>query len=171
VFGEENIIYADECGVGGEYQREYGWSPIGERVHGTKRGKRGKRTNIVGGFWGSRHIAVQCCSQAVRSFIFEDWFEHELAAVIPCGSLVILDNASWHRRKYLYSIAARHGINLLFLPKYSPDFSRIEPSWANFTRWLCDNSFRFPSIVFAADCYFSSLCFLFLPDIKGVKQP
>jgi transposase len=98
---------------------------------------------------------VSCYCQSIKGVIFEDWFEHELTAVIPTGSLVILDNASHHRKKYLYSIAERHGVNLLFLPKYSPDFNPIEHSWANLKRWLADNLRRFPNHSLAIDCFFS----------------
>ena len=155
-FGSENIVFVDESGVDEEYQREYGWAPIGVRVHDVKSGKRGKRTNIIGGLWGKRHIAVSCYSQAIKGTIFEDWFEYELLAVIPYGSLVIMDNASHHRKKYLYSIAGRYGVNLLFLPKYSPDFNLIEKSWANLKRWLCDNLYRFPNLFLAIHFYFNS---------------
>lgn len=149
-------LYVDECGVDEEYHREYGWAEIGVRVHDTKSGKKGKRTNVVAGLWGNTHVAVQCHGQAIRSMIFEDWFEHELIPTIPYASLVILDNASWPRKKHLYSLAEKHGILLLFLPKYSPDFNRIEKSWANFNLWLADNFFRFPSLDFALLCFFYS---------------
>lgn len=153
--GSENIIFVDECGVEEEYQREYGWSPIGVRVHDVKSGKRGRRTNIIGGLWGKKHVAVSCYSQSIKGTVFEDWFEFELLAVIPYGSLVIMDNASHHRKKHLHAIAERYGVRLLFLPKYSPDFNPIEKSWANFKRWLCDNLYRFPNHDFAVDCFFS----------------
>lgn len=159
LFGSENITFVDESGVDEEYQREYGWAPIGVRVYDVKSGKRSKRTNIIGGLWGKKHVAVSCYSQAIKGTIFEDWFEYELLAVIPYGSLVIMDNASHHRKKLLYSIAERYGVRLLFLPKYSPDFNPIEHSWANLKRWLCDNLYRFPNHFLAIDFYFNSFYF------------
>jgi transposase len=155
VFGSENIVFTDECGVDEEYLREYGWAPAGVRVHDVKCGKRGKRTNIIGGLMGKKHVALSCYNQSVTGVIFEDWFEHELLAVIPGNSLVILDNASHHRKKYLRAIAERYGVGLLFLPKYSPDFNLIERSWANFKRWLRDNLHRFPNHFLAVDSFFS----------------
>lgn len=155
LFGSENMVFVDECGVDEEYQREYGWASVGVRVHDVKRGKKGKRTSIVGGLWGKRHVAVSFYDQSIKGVIFEDWFEYELLAVIPYGSVVILDNASHHRKKLLYAIAERYEISLLFLPKYSPDFNPIEHSWANFKRWLCDNSSRFPNHFLAVDSFFS----------------
>jgi transposase len=47
-----------------------------------------------------------------------------------------MDNASFHRKKKLRNLARRHGVKLLFLPAYSPDFNPIEHTWANMKRAL-----------------------------------
>ncbi|MDR2700168.1 MAG: transposase [Nitrososphaerota archaeon] len=44
---------------------------------------------------------------------------------------IILDDASFHRRKKLSVIVERVGVFLLFLPAYSPVFNCIECRWAN----------------------------------------
>jgi putative transposase len=49
-----------------------------------------------------------------------------------------MDNASFHPKKKLRNLARRHGIKLLFLPPYSPDFNPIEKTWANMKRGLID---------------------------------
>jgi transposase len=154
IFNVRDVIFIDESGVNRQYQREYGRAKMGVRVHGVKHGKRYKRTNIIGGLWGGKHIAVQCYEHSTTAAFFEDWFEFELLALIPKNTLVIMDNASFHRKKYLYKIASRYGIYLLFLPPYSPDLNPIENSWANFKRWLRDNLSRFPCLDFAAAAYF-----------------
>jgi transposase len=153
--GVTEVIYVDECGINAYYQREYGRAKRGVRVKGVRRGKRFKRTNVIAGLWGSKHVAVQCYTHSTTSAFFEDWFEFELLAVISENALVILDNASFHRKKHLFKIAQRYRVNLLFLPPYSPDYNPIEKSWANFKRWLCDNLKRFPSIDFAIEYYFN----------------
>jgi putative transposase len=42
-----------------------------------------------------------------------------------------MDNASFHPKKKLRNLARRHGLKLLFLPAYSPDYNPIEKDWAN----------------------------------------
>lgn len=42
-----------------------------------------------------------------------------------------MDNASFHRKTRLFHLVENTGINLLFLPSYSPDFNPIEKTWAN----------------------------------------
>ncbi|MDR0409403.1 MAG: transposase [Spirochaetaceae bacterium] len=45
-----------------------------------------------------------------------------------------MDNTSFHQPKKLKNLWRRHGIRLLFLPAYSPDYNPIEKSWANMKR-------------------------------------
>jgi transposase len=49
-----------------------------------------------------------------------------------------MDNASFHPHKKLKNPCRRHGMRLLFLPAYSPDYNPIEKSWANMKRALID---------------------------------
>jgi transposase len=46
--------------------------------------------------------------------------------------VVIMDNATFHRKKALRSIAERFGLRVIFLPPYSPDLNPIEKFWS----WL-----------------------------------
>jgi hypothetical protein len=157
ILGVTELVFVDECGLNSYYQRVYARAARGVRVHGIRPGQKFKRTNIVAGLWGGRHVAVQCYGHSTKSWFFEDWFEFELLAVLPKGVLVIMDNAAFHRKKQLFKIAARHGAYVLFLPPYSPDFNPIEKSWANFKRWLCDNFRRFPNFDWAVECYFETM--------------
>ena len=46
-------------------------------------------------------------------------------------STLIWDNAPFHKQKDLEAIARDSGHYILFLPPYSPDFSRIEPDFTD----------------------------------------
>lgn len=153
-YNVDTVVYVDESGVDEYYGRDYGRAMIGVRVEDTKRGKRFARTNVVAGLLGKKHIAVQTYNHATTAVFFEDWFEWELLAATPENALVVIDNASFHRKNRLLAIAARYGIHILFLPPYSPDYNAIEPSWANLKRWLSDNRKRFPNNNLAIECYF-----------------
>jgi transposase len=146
----------DESGVNREQRRLYARAKRGVKVYDKRNGQKCKRTNIIGGLCNGKHLAVQCYEHATNAAFFEDWFEFELIPVLPENSLVIMDNASFHRKQALFDIANRYGVYILFLPPYSPEFNPIEKSWANLKRWLCDNSKRFPVLDFAVDCYFSA---------------
>ena len=41
----------------------------------------------------------------MNSALFELWFTEVLLKLLPAGSIIILDNASWHRKKVLIALA------------------------------------------------------------------
>jgi len=149
-----SIVYVDESGLNRYQRRELARARRGVKVRGVKPGKRFERINVIAGLLGSKHVAVHTYGHSTTAAFFEEWFEWELLSEVPEGSVIIMDNASFHRKNKLHEIAARYGCAVLFLPPYSPEFNPIEKSWANLKHWLKDNSHRFPSIEFAIDWYF-----------------
>jgi len=157
----KKCVFVDETGLNREQRRLLARAKRGVKIHATKSGKRTGRVNIIGGLvygeTAERHIAVQCYEHSTTGAFFEDWFEFELIPVLPENAVVIMDNASFHRKNSLYKISSRYGVGLLFLPPYSPDFNPIEHSWANFKKWWSYNFWRFPIFDFAVDYYFEIL--------------
>ena len=153
-----NFVFVDESGLNREYRRMYARAKRGVKVHEKRPGKRVKKTNIIAGLLygvsGKRHVAVRDYEHSTNSEFFEDWFEWELLAAIPENSIIVMDNASFHRKNKLIEIAGRYGVCVLFLPPYSPEFNPIEKSWANFKAWLSHNGAHFPSIDLAVLFYF-----------------
>ena len=66
------------------------------------------------------------------SILFEFWFEHCLLKEVEKGSVIILDNATFHKKSVLPDLAKEYHCEVLFLPPYSPDLNPIEKKWA----WL-----------------------------------
>jgi transposase len=56
-----------------------------------------------------------------------------------------MNNASFHRKKFLEIISKIYNFKLLFLPPYSPNKNPIE-LWANMKRWLKANAKKFETI-------------------------
>ena len=115
--------------------REYAYSLRGVPVVGKISGKKFKRTNIVAARCGDRIVAPMIYDGTTDRVIFECWFETMLLKSIPKYSIVILDNATFHRKVRLQELAATAGCEVLFLPPYSPDLNPIENFWA----WLKHN--------------------------------
>jgi transposase len=87
--------------------------------------------------------------------VVEAWFEQMLCPVLRAGQVVILDNASFHRKAQLRKLLAKVGCSLLALPAYSPDFNKIEPLWNTLKqriRMCADPSLNFRQKVDAAFC-------------------
>ncbi len=111
--------------------REYGRAPRCRRVEDVKCGRKFHRLNILWGLLGGLVVAVLCYGHSTGGVFFEDWFENTFLSCVPFGVTVILDRASFYRKKELSLIAERAGVFLLFLSVYSLDFNRIECRWAN----------------------------------------
>lgn len=110
----------------------------GVKVEDVKRGRRFQRLNVIGGLCNGETLAEFCYNGTTTGDFFEMWFSDCLLKHVEKGCTVIMDNASFHRKNKLRELAEKAGIELLFLPPYSPDFNPIEKTWANMKRALRD---------------------------------
>jgi transposase len=108
------------------------------KIEDIKSGRKYQRTNAVAARIGGGFVAPFCYSGNTTSASFVEWFRTQFVKAAPKGTTVILDNASFHPPKKLKNLCRRHGMRLLFLPAYSPDYNPIEKSWANMKRALID---------------------------------
>ena len=126
----------DECGVIQNQSRTHGRAVRGKRVYGLVPGKRSARINVVAGYCDGQILGDLCFTGSMNACRFEDWFCKHLLPLAKPGDVIILDNASYHRKKHLTRLAKAYGIIVLFLPSYSPDFNLAEKVWANLKRFL-----------------------------------
>jgi len=134
----ENCAYIDESGVDQCLVRECARAFRGVRIEDVKRGRKFQRMNVVAAKFGDKVVAPFCYAENTTGALFVDWFRKALVKSVPKGVTVIMDNASIHPKRKLRNLARRHGMKLLFLPPYSPDFNSIERVWANMKRALPD---------------------------------
>ena len=129
---EEKLKYVDETGVDEYLNREYGRAPRGEKVVEKQSGKKFKRTNILAAKCGDEIIEPLQYDGRTDHRLFETWFETRLCRALKKEDVVVMDNATFHRKKTLRKIAERFGVRVIFLPPYSPDLNPIEKFWS----WL-----------------------------------
>jgi len=153
---ETDICYVDECGVDEHMPREYGRSAKGERVYLPKPGYKSKRTNIVAGLIGKEVICPTKYMWNTIAAWFLVWFEWYLCPLLKPGTVIILDNASFHSKLKISKIAEFYGCRIIFLPPYSPDKNPIEHTWANLKNWLRLHSKKYSNIQKAISVYFKS---------------
>ena len=128
----EQIAYVDESGIDSYLYREYGWSPRGQRLIGKISGRRYKRVGIVAAKLGREIIAPLIFDGTMEHSLFEQWFTQCLLPTLPEHTVIVMDNASFHRKKKLNALARKAHRSLLFLPPYSPELNPIEHFWS----WL-----------------------------------
>ena len=125
-------MYVDECGIDQYLYREFAYSPRGQKVVAKVSGKKFKRTNIVAGICQGEWLAPMEYNGTTDSVLFELWFQSCLLQEVSRGSVIVLDNATFHKKTVLPDLAKGYGCEVLFLPPYSPDLNPIEKKWA----WL-----------------------------------
>jgi transposase len=134
----------DECGINEHVLREYGRAPRGVKVEDTKRGRKYHRINVVAAVIhserGTKKMAPLCYHGSMNAERFEQWMTFNLIPALETGQTIIMDNASFHRKKQLEKICETAGVSIVFLPPYSPDFNPIEKDWSNMKRELRDTA-------------------------------
>ena len=140
---EEKRIYVYESGIDKHLVRKHGRAFRGIKVEDVKRGKKFQRINVIAAQFKTTEgeinlVSPFCYIESTTGDLFESWFKTKLVKSVSKGSTIIMDNASFHRKKKLKNLARRHSVKLLFLPAYSPDLNPIENTWANMKRALPD---------------------------------
>ena len=120
----------DECGIDTYLYREYGYAPRGQKVTGRIRGRKYKRCGIAAAKMGERIVAPFQYSGTMNSSLFEFWFSDQLLPSLDKGTVIVMDNASFHSKRRLFSVVQNAGCRLIFLPPYSPELNPIEHFWA-----------------------------------------
>ena len=128
----ESLTYVDECGVEEYLYREYAYAPRGEKVVAEVSGKKFKRTNFAAGICLGKWVAPIEYEGSMNSTLFEWWFVNCLLGEVNPDSVIVLHNATFHRKTILPGLAGQKNCIVLFLPAYSPDLNPIEKKWA----WL-----------------------------------
>lgn len=65
----------------------------------------------------------------IDSDIFHTWLTRDLLPKLPDNVVVVMDNATFHKRSDMIRAIESAGHVLEYLPPYSPDLNPIEHKW------------------------------------------
>ena len=150
----EKIAYVDESGIDQYLYREYAYAPRGETVTERISGKKFQRTNLVAAQLNGKIIAPMQYNGTTDAPLFEYWLKQWLLPCLPEDIVIVMDNASFHRKKKLFEIAEAYHRKLIFLPPYSPELNPIEHFWAKLKQWLKLHIKEFISLDDAISAFF-----------------
>lgn len=127
--GEMVLAYVDEAGFSAIHPNRSAWTPKGEQhlIQAT----RGKRLNVLGAMLSTGELFSAKIWVTTTADIFVG-FLGLLKEHVGKPVTVILDNASIHKAKAndgIINFLKKSGVNLYFLPPYSPELNRIEKLW------------------------------------------
>jgi transposase len=82
------------------------------KVYGEVAGRKFQRTNIIGGYCNGKILAPFQYEGTTDADLVEGWFEMCLLPVISKGSVIIMDNASAHKKNTLFDIVEEAGCTI-----------------------------------------------------------
>ncbi len=110
--------------------RPHGYAPRGQRCVGKQDWNARGRTNVIGALLAGVLLTVGLTASNVDTEIFNLWLEQDLIPKLPTGSVLVMDNAAFHKHSDTETMVVTAGHILEFLPAYSPDLNKIEHKWA-----------------------------------------
>jgi len=110
--------------------RKYGYAPVGERCFGKQDWYARGRTNVIGALIGSCLLTVGLFIGSVNANVFSAWVTQDLLPKLTTNCVIVMDNATFHKRSDIQKAIIDAGHILEFLPPYSPDLNPIEHKWA-----------------------------------------
>jgi transposase len=126
----KNIVYLDESGFEKETLRAYGYAKIGTRCVDSFDWQAKGRTNVIGAIFCGILLGIGLFDFNVNANVFHGWVDQCLLPALPSNSVVVMDNASFHKRQDIQEAITQAGHILEYLPPYSPDLNPIEKKWA-----------------------------------------
>jgi len=129
LYGSENIVYFDKSSFKKHSYRAHGWAVHGKKIYGDVSGNNHKCTNLLVAQHAKKWLAPMLFECFCYSLVVNAWLKERLLPLLKKPSIVIMDNAVFHKKKEIIAIIEKHGHVLLPLPSYSPDFNPIEKSF------------------------------------------
>jgi transposase len=122
--------FLDETGLRLDYARTHGRAMGGRRVGGAVPLTPGRSLTLIGALSVRGLGAVQLLEGALNRRSFAFYLAHCLAPTLRPGDVLVLDNLRVHHLTGLREWLAERGVEVVFLPPYSPDFAPVEQAWS-----------------------------------------
>jgi len=130
-----DLFFSDETGFNLTPSIPYGWQPIGQRL--TIRACKDHVCNLYGLLSRKGKLITYATASTIDSIIS---CLDEIALRIQRPTVIVLDNAPWHRSEKIKNKEQQwndKNLYLLYLPTYSPQLNLIETLWRKIKyEWL-----------------------------------
>jgi transposase len=126
----KRLLFVDESSTNIALTPRYGRAPRGERVRGRAPRNWGKNVTLISsiGLEGMGPSMSMEGSSDTDSFSL--YMREILAPSLKAGRIVLMDNLSVHKGKWVRELIEERGCQLWLLPSYSPDMNPIEEAFS-----------------------------------------
>jgi hypothetical protein len=124
----KRLVFVDEMGSNTSLHELYAYSPRGERAYCSVARNRGKNTTLLASMSLSGMGPSMVVEGGVDRVVFQTYLRETLLPALNEGDLLVTDNPRVHKSERVRELIERTGVELLYLPPYSPDFNPIEKS-------------------------------------------
>lgn len=124
------MVFVDESSTNIAFTPRYARAPRGERAKGSAPRNRGKNVTLISSITLSGIGPSMSIEGSSDTESFGLYMRDVLAPRLKRGQIVVMDNLSVHRSRWVRELIEGRGCQLWLLPSYSPDFNPIEEAFS-----------------------------------------
>lgn len=136
------VWFLDETGVNLSLARSFGRAFGGQRANGNVPKNYGQGITVLGAMNRDGELATLEVRGATDELVMLAFIEEVLSAALNRGDVVVMDNLTSHKTRRVQTAFAELGVEVRYLPPYSPDLNPIEHCWSKFKALLRHASAR-----------------------------
>jgi transposase len=129
-------VFIDETGVNLALARLYGRARRGQRARGAVPKNYGESVTLIGALDRNGLFASLSFRGAIDTLAMKVFVKEVLLPELKPGNCVIWDNLAVHKTRVIRELFIEAGVELMFLPPYSPDLNPIEMCWSKLKTYL-----------------------------------
>ena len=130
------MVFVDETGVNLALARLYGRARRGQRATGAIPKNYGESVTLIGAIDQNGLCASLSFRGATDTLAMKVFLKEVLLPELKPGDCVVWDNLAVHKTRAVQQLFDEAGVELLFLPPYSPDLNPIELCWSKLKTYL-----------------------------------
>jgi transposase len=131
-----DLVFVDESGSNLALALRYGWAPRGQRALGQAPTNRGQNTTILSAMTHEGLLVSMTVEGAANTEAFLTYLDELLCPALRPGQTVLMDNLRVHKAEAVRQRIEARGCQVVFLPRYSPDFNPIEGAFSKLKTFL-----------------------------------
>lgn len=126
----ERLVFVDEMGSNTSLHELYAYAPKGERAYCSVARNRGKNTTLLSSMNLSGMGPSMVVEGGVNGAVFEVYLREALLPTLDEDDVIVMDNLRAHKTEKVREMIKAAGVEVLYLPPYSPDYNPIEEAFS-----------------------------------------